>query len=151
MAMAIGNFALRQFGMGWITAPDQMGHLAYTGVSMAASIPLNFFVQEASKGMFPEKAAEEENSSFLSKLGVKPIKTMDDLTEKIFWVAVSIALIIPVTLFAKEAVIYLGYQHLSMLTTPLLVLFKEEVIDILISQMFLLILSLSLDSSAKMA
>ena len=72
---------------------------------------------------------------------------MDDLTEKVFQVAVAIALIIPVAIFAREAVIYMGYQHLSMVTTPLLTLFKEEVIDLLVAETILAFLALALDSS----
>lgn len=151
MASAVGNFALRQLGLGWMTAPDKMGHLAYTGASVVASASLNFFVEEASKGMFREKTNDKENPSTLSKWGIKPIKTIDDLTEKIFWIAVSIALIIPVALFAREAVIYMGYQHLSLVTAPLLTIFRQQVIDLLVAEVIFAFLALSLDSSAQIA
>lgn len=147
---AAGNFALRQFGMGWITAPNRIGNIVFLGASIAISKPLYFFVEEASKGMFPEKPSDDENSSPLSKMGIKPIKTMDDLTEKVFWIAVSLALFIPITILAKEVVIYLGYQHLSIVTMPLVTLFKEELIDKLIFEALSLVLCLSLDSSPVM-
>lgn len=147
MASAAGNFALRQLGLGWVTAPDRLGHLTYMGASMLASTSLNFMVHETSKGMFPEKPTLEDQATPLSSWGIKPIKTMDDLTEKVFQIAVAIALIIPVAIFAREAVIYMGYQHLSMVTTPLLTLFKEEVIDLLVAETILAFLALALDSS----
>ncbi|QVL57257.1 MAG: hypothetical protein KFB93_07705 [Simkaniaceae bacterium] len=150
-ATAAGNFALKQLGLEWVVAQNRMGHIAYMAASTALSRPLYYLVEESSKGMFPEKPAEEETPSFLSNMGIKPIKSMDDLIEKIFWVAVSLALFIPVTILAKEAVIYMGYQHLPMVTTPLVTLLQEEVMDTLIFETLSLILCLSLDSSPLMS
>lgn len=151
MISATGNFALRQLGMGWVTSPDRMGHIAYMGASKMITMPLEFLIGEAAKGVLPEKPAVDENPSFLLQLGIKPIKTRDELIEKVFWVAVSIALIIPVAIMAKEVVIYLGYQQLSMVATPLLTLFKEEVANILISEIAFAFIALALDSSKEMA
>ena len=95
MASSVGNFALKQLGMEWVTSPDRMGYLAYSLTTMAYSKPLHYLVERQTQGMFSENAPEEKNPSLISQMGLKPVKTMDELSEKIFRIAVSLALFIP--------------------------------------------------------
>lgn len=139
MAFAAGEFLLKQADLHWILGSDRMGHAMYRVASKAVSAPVDLGISEATKGFFQEPTPipdEKKLTKFLAKYQIRKISTSSELLEKIFNVAVSLAIFIPATLVAKEVVIAMGFAQLAMVTTPLLTLLQQEAASLIASELF---------------